>query len=135
MLVSGLLSDRIGREKAYTLGTVSLLAGCGFLYFMSFGDSLAPVFYAIAFGFGYGTRPSMDAATAADIFGNRRFGLVFGTLSIALGIGSLVGPLVSGFIYDTSGSYQSALVFSMLCVSAATVFIWLAAPRRGPTYL
>jgi MFS family permease len=135
MLASGLLSDRVGREKAYSLGTLSLLVGLAFLYFMRPGSTIYPVFYAIAFGFGFGTRPSMDAATAADIFGRKRFGLVLGTLSTALGIGSLTGPLVGGFIHDATASYQGALLFSAVCVSAATVFIWLAAPRHGPADL
>ena len=132
MLVGGSLSDRIGREKSYTIGTVCLLIGCLSLLLMRDGDVTTPVVYALTFGFGMGTRPSMDAATAADLFKDHRFGLVFGTFSTALGIGQFIGPVLAGFVFDTTGSYQGAIIFCMIAAVVATGCIWLVAPRRGP---
>ena len=73
----------------------------------------------------------MDSATAADIFKGRYFGLIFGVLQLALGIGLFGGPILGGFIYDRSGSYTAAIVFCMAAVVVANVCIWAAAPRRG----
>ena len=91
-----------------------------------------PLFYAVFFGLGFGTRPSMDSATAADIFKGRFFGLIYGVLQLALGIGLFGGPILGGFIYDRSGSYTAAVAFCMIAVAVATACIWAAAPRRGP---
>jgi len=132
MIAGGALSDRIGREWSYTAGTLSILVGTLFLLFVPSGTGLAlPLCYAVFFGLGFGTRPSMDSATAADIFKGRYFGLIYGVLQLALGIGLFCGPILGGFIYDRSGSYTAAIVFCMIAVVVATVCIWAAAPRRG----
>jgi len=131
MLAGGFLSDRVGREKSYTLGTICLLIGCVSLLLMRSDNLVAPVVYALFYGFGMGTRPSMDAATASDLFKNQRFGLVLGTLATALGIGQLAGPVIGGAVFDLTGSYFVVIVFCMIVAVAATVAIWLTAPRRG----
>ncbi len=132
MVASGAISDRVGRERSYTLGTLGLICGCLALLALRPGGGAAPaVAYALLFGFGFGTRPSMDAATAADIFRGPGFGRVYGLLGTALGLGSLAAPVLAGAIHDLTGSYDAALVFSMAAVSVATASIWMAAPRRG----
>ncbi len=133
MIAAGAFSDRAGRERAYSLGTLGLLGGCLALLALRPGGGRAPaVAYALLFGFGFGTRPSMDAATAVDIFGGPGFGLVYGVLSTALGLGGLAAPIVAGAIRDLSGSYDAAIVFCVVAVVVATASIWIAAPRRGP---
>ncbi|UCF97499.1 MAG: MFS transporter [Spirochaetaceae bacterium] len=132
MILSGTLSDRIGREWSYSLGTVSILVGTVFLLLIPTGTGLSlPLLFAVFFGLGFGTRPSMDSATAADIFKGRYFGLIYGILQLGLGIGLFGGPILGGFIYDRSGSYSAAIVFCMVTVMVATVCIWAAAPRQG----
>jgi MFS family permease len=132
MIASGALSDRIGREWSYTAGTLSILVGTLFLIAVPSGTGLGlPLFYAVFFGLGFGTRPSMDSATVADIFKGRYFGFIYGVLQLALGIGLFGGPILGGFIYDRSGSYTAAIVFCMIAVVVATGCIWAAAPRRG----
>jgi MFS family permease len=132
MIVSGALSDRMGRERAYTLGTLCLAAGClALLAGEGRAAGVSAIAYAVLFGFGFGTRPAMDAATAADVFRGPGFGLVYGTLSTGLGLGNLAAPVLAGAVYDVTGSYAAAIVFCVVAVSAATVAIWLAAPRRG----
>jgi len=132
MILSGAISDRTGREWSYTLGTVSILLGTVFLLSIPSGGKLIlPLFFAFFFGLGFGTRPAMDSATAADIFKGRHFGLIYGILQLGLGIGLFCGPVLGGFIYDRSGTYTVAVVFCMVAVVVATVCIWAAAPRRG----
>ncbi len=135
MLLSGYLSDRLSREGSYTIGTVSLMAGCVILLLVESGSSvLLPVFFALLFGLGFGTRPSMDAATAADLFIGPHFGLIYGLFSTGLAVGSLIGPVLSGWIFDTTGSYTGAIVFCLVGVVLATACSWSAAPRLGNEY-
>lgn len=132
MLIGGFVSDRIGREKSYTFGTVSLLFGCVALIAVNGDGVIMPAVYALLYGFGMGTRPSMDSATASDLFKNQRFGLVLGTLATAFGLGQLAGPVIGGAVFDLTGSYFGVIIFSMVTSVAATFAIWLTAPRRGP---
>ena len=132
MLLSGFLSDRLTREVSYSLGTACLVAGCGALLLVRPGTSLVlPLLYAVFFGLGFGSRPSMDAATATDIFRGERFGLVYGLLSTGLGIGQFIGPFLGGFIFDRTGSYTGVFLFCLLAVNVATFCIWMSGPRKG----
>ncbi len=137
MIAAGVLSDGMGRERAYTLGTVGIIAGCAALLALPVrvegagGFDGHAIAYAALFGFGFGTRPSMDAATAADIFRGPGFGPVYGVLSTALGIGQIAAPVLAGAIHDATGSYAAAIVFCIAAAVVATASIWLAAPRRG----
>jgi len=132
MIAGGSVSDRMGREWTYTLGTISIIAGSVFLLAVPSGSRLTvPLLYAVFFGLGFGTRPSMDSATAADIFKGRHFGLIYGILQLGLGVGLFCGPVLGGLIYDMRGSYTAAVVFCMAAVLAATACIWAAEPRRG----
>ncbi len=132
MLLSGFLSDRLTREVIYSLGTACLVAGCTALLLVRPGTGLVlPMLYAIFFGLGFGTRPSMDAATATDIFRGDRFGLVYGLLSTGLGIGQFLGPVLGGFIFDRSGSYTDVFLFCLVAVNVATFCIWMSGPRKG----
>jgi len=45
-------------------------------------------------------------------------GSIFGTLSLAVAIGGAVGPLLAGYIFDATGSYDIAVI-----VGAAALFI------------
>jgi MFS family permease len=131
MLSAGILSDRIGRERTYTLGTIGMVGGCVVLLAMPDRGTGMAIVYAVLFGLGFGSRPPMDSATASDVFGGAGFGITFGVLSTALGIGQVAGPIVAGAIFDAHGSYDAALIFSIVVAVAATCCIWLAAPRRG----
>jgi sugar phosphate permease len=135
MLISGYLSDRLSREVSYTIGTVSLIVGCVILLMVRVGSSvLLPVCFGLFFGLGFGTRPSMDAATASDLFSGQHFGLIYGLFNTGLGLGFLFGPVLSGWIFDTTGSYMGAIIFCLFAVSVATACSWLAAPRHGNEY-
>jgi len=132
MLVSGVISDRIGREKSYSLGTLSILLGCFLLLMMRSGTSIfLAIFYSVFFGFGFGSRPCLDAATATDIFKGRRFGEIYGILSLGLGFGYLLGPVLAGVIFDRSGNYLAVFVVCMVLVLVSTLCIWMSAPRQG----
>jgi MFS family permease len=131
MLSAGLVSDRFGRERTYTVGTIGMIAGCAVLLAMPDRGTGMAILYAVLFGFGFGSRPPIDVATASDVFGGAGFGPAFGALSTALGLGQLAGPIVAGAIFDATGSYDAAIAFSMAVAVAATCCIWLAAPRRG----
>jgi sugar phosphate permease len=132
MLASGVLSDRIGREKSYSLGTVNILLGCALLLMIRSNASiLLAILYSVFFGLGFGSRPSLDAATVADLFKGKRFGEIYGILSLGLGLGYLLGPVLAGMIFDRSGSYLAVLVVCMILVLVSTLCIWMSAPRRG----
>lgn len=76
-------------------------------------------------GFNYGACLSLFPATAADLWGTKNFGLNYGILFTAWGVGDVFGPNLAGMIADSTGSYARAYqVAGGLLLFAALLDIW-----------
>ncbi len=130
----GWLSDRIGRETTYTLGTFCGCLGIGSLIMLEKTGLKEFVYaYFILFGMGWGATAPMYIAVAADIFKGRIFGLIYGFVEGGVGIAAAFGAWFAGFIFDTTGSYRAAFGFAICALLVSIVFIWTAAPRKVRT--
>ncbi len=127
----GHLSDRVGREWAWTI------AGIGFTicYLALLAMRLAPtpvmlaVMVASQGTLGYGFA-SIYGAIPAELFQGRHYGTIFGVLGIGAGLGSGSGPWVAGEIHDLTGSYAAAFWLAIAFSLVSIVCMWLAAPRK-----
>jgi predicted MFS family arabinose efflux permease len=128
----GWLSDYIGRETTFTAGMVFLCAGVGaLLLFETTGGGSYVALFFVCFGIGWGVTAPMFMSTAADIFKGRVFGLIYGMVEGGIGMAGAIGSWTGGFIYDRTGSYQTAFMAAIVVLLMSCVFIWLAAPRKG----
>lgn len=75
----------------------------------------------LCYGGGFGTMP----AFAADYFGPKNVGQIYGLMLTAWGFGAVVGPLLIARIRETSGVYSGALyiIAAIMLVSAIIPFI------------
>ena len=127
----GHLSDRVGREWVWTLACAGF-ALC-YLALLAMREQPAPWLLWVAVAsqgvLGYGLA-SVFGAIPAELFQGRHYGTIFGTLSLASGLGAGLGPWVTGALYDATGSYALAfwIAFAASAVSAGAM--WLAAPRK-----
>jgi MFS family permease len=126
-LLWGAVSDRIGRNLAF-----ALLYGSQVAVFASVGGvsslALASVLFAVVllgYGGGFGTMPSF----AADYFGTRHLGAIYGALLTAWAAAGLVGPFFAARVRDATGSYAGALPAVAVVLAAAMV---LPAVTRRP---
>jgi MFS family permease len=130
----GFLSDRAGREIAYTLGSSASFVGI--LLFLFARDTTSPWLiygFVILYGLGSGSMGPIYAATTADLFPGNSIGRIFGTLSIGYGFGGALGPYVGGYFYDHRGSYTLPFLLVMLSIGLGVLGIWVAAPRHRRT--
>jgi len=58
------------------------------------------------------------SAIVADWFGVKFLGSIYGILDTSWGIGAGVSPLLAGYIFDTTGSYQLSII-----TGAVVIFI------------
>lgn len=129
---SACISDWIGREKTTTIAAVLTIGALVAL--LSVKDTSQPwllYVYAIGFGYGSGLYPPAAYAGTADIFHGRHFGAIAAMLLTGMGIGGAIGPWLGGYIYDISGSYNTAFVLSMVCFGLSCIAFWIAAPRNA----
>jgi predicted MFS family arabinose efflux permease len=131
--LAGLVSDRVGAPAAGFLSFGLSLAGTLCLL----GLELWPV-RALAYGYvvflflPIGTRATIVSMLVPRIAPPGRFGTVFGWLSVGNSLGAATGPLVSGALYDLTGSYTPIYVTAALLVTLALLALTFFV-RRTPS--
>jgi MFS family permease len=127
----GHLSDRIGREWVWTVGSAGFVI-C-YVALLLLRDTPSPaLLYAMVVSqgmLGYGLT-SVIGAIPAEIFLGRQYGTIFGTLMLASIAGGAAGPWVTGAIHDATGSYAAGFWIAIGCSIFSAVAIWLASPRK-----
>jgi len=127
----GWLSDRIGREWVWTVGSLGFAICYAALLLLAVSATMPLLsVMVIAQGMlGYGLT-SVVGAIPAEIFQGRHYGSIFGTLMLSSIAGGAVGPWLTGVLYDRTGSYTLPFWISIGCCVVSAVTIWLAAPRK-----
>ncbi len=126
----GFYGDRWNRETANTIGMLAATIGVLALANMVVQPQVLPYIFAICFGFGYGAVAPLFPSIAADIFQGQHFGRIFGLLSLNLGFGGAAGAWFAGFIFDQTGSYQTAFIVDIVALWLSCICFWFAAPRK-----
>jgi MFS family permease len=127
----GWVSDRFGREWAFTMGVAVMVTAIVMLVLTRTFPSIWLVFgFCLAFAVGYAITAPISPTAAADIFGGQNFGSIFGVLNLSTGFGAALGALFAGYIFDVTGSYVVAFTLAAASSMCAAVAIWLAAPRN-----
>jgi sugar phosphate permease len=125
----GWLSDRIRDAKyAAAIGLFFMTAG---MIFLLKADTVTLLFSsALLFGFGYGSMAPMMPCLLADRFGRHILGTAYGMLTFFVAIGGSLGPIITGYIYDLSGTYTLAWLLN-LSVLLMVTFLILALKPAG----
>ena len=127
----GHLSDRIGRELVWMIGSLGFVITYLALLALREHPNLVLLYVMVLAqgALGYGLT-SVLGAIPTEIFEGKHYGSIFGTLMLSAIAGGALGPWATGALHDWTGSYVPAFVIAILfsLVSAGT--IWLAAPRK-----
>ena len=117
----GSFADRIGTRESYIIGFILLSAALLWLAFST--DVWMLYLFAAVFGLSSGT-VGLGSPLIAGLFGLRSHGLIYGVTGLCVTIGGTLGPFVTGYIFDVSGSYYSAF---LVCTAIAVIGLILAA--------
>jgi MFS family permease len=126
VIVTGWLSDRIGRELAgvITYGTSIFGVICA-LFITSPDQHLLLWLHACFFGLTWGARGPSITAKTADLFPGPQLGTILGAITMGTGVGSALGSWLAGFSFDVTGSYRVAFTLSIIFYACGSVAFWL----------
>jgi len=132
-LVLGTLADRFGAKPvlagALVVQAVSmmlLLAIAG--HYFTTGLT---VIFVVTYGLTVGSGTALGAVLLAEALGLRSYGALSGIIGLIATVGSAVGPVIAGHIYDTTASYSAAFELCAALMLAAAVFASLVYPAEG----
>jgi len=111
-IIAGIVSDKIGRANTLTimlLFQAILMFAATFVVGANF-NAVVLVVLATFIGFNYGTNLSLFPSLAKDLWGLQNFGMNYGILFSAWGLGGLVLVRVSEMLKASSGSFTSSFL-------------------------
>lgn len=139
-IVAGMLSDRLGRLPTLCGSFIFQAALLVVLSLAVKGSGLAalPLLMLLAalIGANYGANLSIFPSITKDYYGLKNFGVNYGLVFTAWGIGGFLFSLLVGKIFDYFGAFTYAyyVAVAFLLVAAATTFLVkppAAAPQRA----
>lgn len=105
-IVGGIGSDRIGRINY--LRIVLTIQFINMILFSFYSSIISVVLGSLAAGFCYGSNFSVFPASVADMYGKKHYGVNYGIVYTAWGVGGIIGPMVAANIFDKTGTYFTA---------------------------
>lgn len=122
----GLLADRVGGPLAATVSFGCTAGGALALVALEWWPATVWLLaYAFFFGLGFGARGPIITAMATERFGGPRFGMIYGVLNLANGLGAAVGPWFGGAVHDALGSYRLVFLSSVVFCALGSACFWL----------
>jgi MFS family permease len=120
-LVFGSLGDFYSKGRLLALAMV--LQAVGIFVFSQATGMLHAYVFVVIYGIAYGGAIPLLYSFRGELFGRRRFASISGIAAPFRMIGSVVGPVFAGYVYDVYGDYRLAFyAFTVLALMAAVTF-------------
>ena len=132
--LSGWLADRIGGVATGFVSYASTLLGLLLLLGLeAWPGRLLAYGYVFFMFLAMGSRATIVAVLVSRVAPGEKYGVVFGLLAIGNSLGAALGPWLSGFLYDVTGSYAviylAAVGFALVAILALVIFTLSARQR------
>ncbi len=138
---AGILSDKIGRKKTLAI-MFAFQASLMFMAIPLMNSASANAFLLLLLicfiGFNFGANPALFPSFAKDLWGFKNFGVNFGLVSTAWGVGGFVMIKASQFLKTSTGAFSSSFLTAGILLVAGVALSFLIkdqkdAMRRQPT--
>jgi len=123
---AGNWADRIGNRVSLTMSF--LLMTLSFFWLLISKNEGALILFAILFGLAYGGVQVLFSPLVAELFGIRSHGELLGAAAFVGTFGAVLGPVLSGYIFDSARSYTPAF---LICAFMGVTSIVLASRLRS----
>lgn len=121
-VTSGYLADKLiakyvamGYYLIMAIGLFLLLTKSGYWVYLSI----------VCFGLGFGAEIDLMAYLAGEYFGFSSFGEIYAHIFMFFQIGAIIGPVIMGYIFDITNSYDPVLITFITAMVLASVVITL----------
>jgi len=124
-LLAGVLLDRV-QSSLIPFAAFAVPALGYFLLLDTFDSNAVLTLGVLVIAFAGGAGFQITTYLVSRYGGMRNFGKIYGAISSSLMLGTSLGPLASGYLFDVTGSYELLLMAAIPAVLfAATMFLGL----------
>ena len=124
--LTGVLYDRLGTRVLLCLPFV-----CAGIPFFAYTDALAPAIAGIVlWGISLGIQESTMRAAVADMIPTSQRATAYGTFSVFVGVGTLLGGVIAGALYTVS--VPCLIAYTVIAEAVALVLLARAVTRTHP---
>jgi len=121
----GIAIDRIGNRLSMIICLILIILA---LLWMQLARELWMLsLFAVVYGFGHGGLLTVISPIVAEYFGIRAHGALFGIVFFSTMVGGAAGPVIAGYIFDTTESYSLAF---WICTAVAAIALGLILSLR-----
>ncbi len=128
-IIVGGIADKVGNKP--TLVACLIMALVAFLWLLVARELWMLYIFAAIFGVGLWTTGAIIAPLTADLFGLKSHATIFAFSGFVSAIGGAIGPVVAGYIFDVTGSYQLAFIICLMVSVVAIIAAMFLKPLKN----
>ncbi len=126
--ITGMIIDRIGGKRSMILSLLLLLTS---LLWLQGADSLWKLYvFACVYGLAHGGFFTVISPIVAELFGTASHGALFGLVVFFGTAGGAAGPIMTGFLFDATGSYTLPFQLFLSVSALGLLMLFLLKPVR-----
>ena len=133
LMPAGRMTDTKGRKPSMIIGSLALVAA---MLCLVISETLVGFYGAmIAMGIGAAFLGGAPSAVVGDIVDGKKGGPVVATYQMMSDLGIVAGPLLFGYLADTTGGFELPFLASLLVATATSVLVMFMPETRKPKVL
>lgn len=119
---SGILSDRIGKERVLIIGFLLFIISTIFMYFSDKNNIIYIISIPLIYGLYVGISETIQRALISKYVSQQNRGTAFGFYGLIVGVCLLIGNITFGFLWDNY-DINIALLYSISLSTLAIIFM------------
>lgn len=120
---SGILSDRIGKERVLIIGFLLFIISTIFMYFSDKNNIIYVISIPLIYGLYVGISETIQRALISKYVSQQNRGTAFGFYGLIVGVCLLIGNITFGFLWDNY-DINIALLYSISLSTLAIIFMF-----------
>jgi MFS family permease len=127
-IVMGTTGDKIGNKLAIIIGII--LMSASLFWLLAAKEVWMLYLFGVIFGFAWGGSFVQMSPITAELFGLKAHGVLIGLINFGITIGGTIGPVLIGYIFDITSSYQTGFLILAAVSLIGLILALLLRPVR-----